>query len=635
MKKERKVWAITLIAFWALTPNQTHARQDSIRSVALQEVIVTATKFAKSSTETGKVVTVIDRVQLERSAGKDLAQLLNEQVGIVVNGAYSNAGKDKAVYMRGAGNAYTLILLDGIPLNDPSGINGGAYDLRLLSLDQVERIEIVKGSQSTLYGSEAMAGVINIISRNAGVKPIQAQAGLSYGSFNTRRGNAAVMGSTDVLDYNVSYQKMKTDGISEALDEANAGFDKDGAVQDAIQAAVGIKPMGNFSIRPFARYNRFNGDYDAGARTDDRQSNFETALFNWGASSQYTFKKGSVQALFGKENSDRTFNSAFGKFEYKGIFQHAEVFGRYNVNEKTQVIAGLNHQSWKLVEQTSPATEESTTIVSPYASLFLKPITNLSVELGTRFNSHSQFGSNATYSFNPSYLINKQAKLFFNLSTGFKAPSLTQLYGQFGANRDLKPERSRSTEAGVQWFSPNGKLNMRAVWFDRKLEDVIIYTGAFRYDNFDQQQDHGAEWEAEVSLYRWMKLQANYTYVTGETQTSRNNQPVEIRGLLRRPKHTLSMQAGFTCGENWFASITAQHFAKRQDQFFDLTDFSTQSVELDSYTLVNVYLENKMANNRVKCFVDVKNLLDADYEEIFGYSTFGINATVGVTLQLN
>jgi Outer membrane cobalamin receptor protein len=192
MKKERKVWAITVIAFWWLAPNQINAQQDSLKTTQLNEVVVTATKFPKSQSETGKVLTVIDQNQIRQSAGKDLAQLLNEQVGMVINGSNSNAGKDKAVYLRGASNAYTLILIDGVPMNDPSGINGGAFDVRLLPLDQIERIEILKGSQSTLYGSDAIAGVINIITRSAGDEKLQASGTLGYGSYNTFKANASV-----------------------------------------------------------------------------------------------------------------------------------------------------------------------------------------------------------------------------------------------------------------------------------------------------------------------------------------------------------------------------------------------------------------------------------------------------------
>src|SRR3954454_1030686 len=215
------------------------AQNDSAQNI-LNEVVVTATKGPKKLSETGKVVTIITKEQIEKSGGKDFAQLLNEQTGITVNGAISNPGKDKLLFLRGATDKYTLILLDGIPLTEPAGV-GGSFDLRLLSLDNIERIEILKGSQSTLYGSNAVAGVINIISKKAETKQPQLKGVATYGSFNTFKGNANISQKTKVLEYDVNYVYYNTDGISEAKDTTGkAGFDKDGFTQHAVQAIVGV-----------------------------------------------------------------------------------------------------------------------------------------------------------------------------------------------------------------------------------------------------------------------------------------------------------------------------------------------------------------------------------------------------------
>ena len=278
MKKERKVWAMTLIAFWWLAPNQTNAQQDSIKSFNLNDVLVTATKFPKSVNETAKVLTVIDEEQLARSSGKDLSQLLNEQVGLVINGANSNPGKDKGVFLRGAGSGYTLITLDGIPVNDPSGV-GGAFDLRLLPVDQIERIEILKGSQSTLYGTDAIAGVINIITRKKGDKPFGTSASVSYGSYNTFKGNVGVSGNSEKFNYHVGYTRFTTNGISEAKDPTGKGdFDKDGYTQNAFQTSLGVNVSKSLSISPYVRYNTFDGRYDAESFTDSKKDNYTSNL---------------------------------------------------------------------------------------------------------------------------------------------------------------------------------------------------------------------------------------------------------------------------------------------------------------------------------------------------------------------
>ena len=255
------------IAADVLISSQLYAQKDSTRN--LDEVFITANKFPNKTSLTGKVLTIITREQLEKSGGKDLAQVLTEQAGLFINGANSNPGKDKSVYLRGAKVDHTLITVDGVPLYDPSGI-GSNFDIRLLSIDNIERIEILKGSQSTLYGSDAVAGVINIITRKGNTKPVSVSGMLSYGSYNTFHGNVAISGSTAKVDYNLNYTYYKTSGINEATDTIKIPHttDKDGYEQNSVYAAIGFKPVSGIRIQPYIRYTKFNGDIDQGAFID-------------------------------------------------------------------------------------------------------------------------------------------------------------------------------------------------------------------------------------------------------------------------------------------------------------------------------------------------------------------------------
>ena len=215
------------------------------------------------------MVTIITQEQLERSGGKDLAQLLTEQAGIFISGANSNTGKDKSIYIRGAGVEHTLITIDGIPVYDPSGI-GSNFDIRNLPLSNIERIEILKGSQSTLYGSDAIAGVINIITKKSSEKSIAGNALVSYGSNATSRGNVGVNGKSGIIDYNAAISFHKTNGINEAINNNNIPVtDKDGFQQTGVQVGLGIKPSEKISIQPFFRYSKIKGDLDQGAFTDE------------------------------------------------------------------------------------------------------------------------------------------------------------------------------------------------------------------------------------------------------------------------------------------------------------------------------------------------------------------------------
>jgi len=631
MKKEGKVWAITSIVLWMLAPDQINAQQDSLAVQQLQEVVITATKFPKSQSETGKVLTIIDEDILNRSGGKDIAQLLNEQVGMVVSGSNSNTGKDKSVYLRGAKNEYTLILLDGVPLNDPSGISGGAYDLRLISLDQVERIEILKGSQSTLYGSDAIAGVINIITKKSEKNSTDFFGTIGYGSYNTLKGNAGVRGSGKHIGYSVSYSGLSTDGISEASETGTMPFDKDGASQNAFQTSIDIKPTESLSIRPFFRYSKFSGQYDGGAFTDDMLNTYKATLMNTGTQASYALKKGAINFQYAYDQTDRIFDGSYGKSEYNGKFHHTELFANFNLASRLQLLTGIASQKYQMLDKTAAEEDPSVVILSPYLSLFSR-FGNFSAEIGGRYNHHTRFGENFTYSFNPSYLMKNGMKLFINLSTGFKAPSLYQLYGEYGANPGLKPERSLSTEAGSQWLSSNKIIELRAVAFTRSIKDVIIYAYPSSL-NLDQQDDMGFELESIFNLNSNLRVKAFYSFVDGKVKTQLTGKDTTYHNLFRRPKHMAGAYLGYQISDQFFVSVNSKFFGKRSDLYFDMETFTSQSVRLQAYALLDLHAEYRLKKFKATFFTDLRNVLNTDYQEVYGYSTMGINISSGINVR--
>jgi len=243
--------------------------QDSAK--ILNEIVVTANKIPQKQSTTGKVVTVISKAQIEKSSGRTVAQLLNEQSGITINGALNNLGANQTVYLRGASAGRTLILMDGIPVYDAS-VNNNYFDLNLLSLNSVESIEICRGAQSTLYGSDAVAGVVNIITVKKDItKPFNVKATSSGGSYATGRGNVQLFGKADKLTYSARYAKLFSGGFSSAYDSTGTqNFDNDKYNSDVAHATVEYRLSSEFSLKTFLQYSRYKTGLDAAAFTDEK-----------------------------------------------------------------------------------------------------------------------------------------------------------------------------------------------------------------------------------------------------------------------------------------------------------------------------------------------------------------------------
>jgi vitamin B12 transporter len=621
----KKIFAVTAIFISSQLVAQQAGLQQEDSSKTLDNVVIIATKYPTKQSNTGKLVSVVTNRQIEQSVGKDLAQVLNEQTGLTVSGSSSNPGKDKSIFFRGASSNYTLILLDGIPLNDPSG-TGGTFDIRLIPLEQIERIEILKGSQSTLYGSNAIAGVINIISKKPTPQKIAGAGLLSYGSYNTFKGNANLSGKTKVIDYNLNYEYFQTKGISEAKDlTGNGNFDKDGFNRQSVQAKVGFFVSDKIKISPYYRFSEFKGNYDTDAFTDGDEK-YHASILNTGLISTIGYSKGVVTVNYGHDFTKLSYNG----YPLGGKFDHAEAYVNHNFNEHLHLLAGLNYQTFRL-----PTPDTTNSIFSPYASLIYHQ-SGFTMELGSRYNKHNRYGDNFTYSFNPSYLFNERIKLFVDISSGYRAPAINELFGPFSANPDLKPETSNTTEGGVQVWALNKKLSALATYFDRDIEHVIIYEYPRGYVNRDRQEDHGVEIEFQYAPDKRWSLKTAYAFVDGEITQKVAGKDTSFHNLIRRPKHTINLFAGYQVTKDLFVSTSVQHFSKRNDIFYNPANFySAEPKVLSAYLLWNAYAEYKLLKNDLVIFADAKNLTNKrNYEEVYGYNVQGFTFNGGIRFKL-
>lgn len=648
---------VTLIALGAII--NASAQKDSSLNKSIDEVVVTATKFPVKTSATGKVITVITKQQLEQSGGKDLSQILNEQAGLQIVGANSNAGKDKSIYLRGARVEHTLITIDGVPVYDASGI-GSNFDIRNLSVDLVERIEILKGSQSTLYGSDAVAGVINIITKkNDGNKEINATGTLSYGSYNTMHGNAGINGKIKNIDYNIGYSQLKTDGINEAASTA-ANADEDGYKQEAFNANFGITASKNIVIKPYLRYTWLKGSLDQGAFTDELDFTYTQKSFQTGVKNEINIGKAKLNILYNYNKIERVYTDdstlsqngfdKYSKGSYNGSEHFVDAYANFGLCKTTKLTIGTDYRS-----STTNQDYMSVGFFGPYktslsgdsikqnqlgiyAALNYNNNLGFNVEAGTRVNHHSVYGSNTVFNINPSYLITDDIKVFANIATAYRMPSLYQLYSEYG-NRDLKPESALSIELGLKHYFENKTIATQLVLFSRDVKDVHFFyynptTFVSQYINQDKQKDLGLEFETQIQASKNTNVKLFYTYVEGFTKTMSAGKEVKVNGLLRRPSNSLGLNISTKPCSKLFASINLQWFGERDDVYFDNTTFATKNVTLHDYALVDVYADYALLKSKLKIFVNARNITNTNYTEIVGYNTMGTNIYGGLKLKL-
>jgi vitamin B12 transporter len=641
MKSKFFVLAATIIS------SQLYA-QDSANTKQLDEVIVTANRLPQKQSSTGKMVTVINQETLQRNAGKNLSEIINYQAGIFINAASNNLGSNPDVYMRGAGLGNTLILVDGVPMNDPSQINN-TFDLNMISLGMVERVEILKGAQSTLWGSDAVAGVINIITKKPGKNTANITGLLSYGSYNTLRGNIGLNGSIKKFNYRVGYDFTSSDGFSTAHDSTGTkGFDKDNFRQNNFQIGLGYQFNDKFSIKTSSNFLKYKGGTDAGAFKDDKDYTVENNntfhhidLSYTVASMQLHLTQSFLKAgrIYTDDSASVGGFAKYSKGEYNGNNSTTELFGNFNLSKKLVLVSGLQmmyqqtSQSYLSISSFGPyktalGDSAKANNFSWYNSVLWKAIGGLDIEAGFRMNNHSIYGNNNTFTFNPSYNINAQLKLFVNISSAYKIPSLYQLYSEYG-NKGLQPEKSTNYELGASLFSKDKKNTIRVAGFKRDIKDLIIFytnpsTFNSQYINRDQQHDYGFEFESKVQLGKIGNWVLNATYVDGEGE----NAGAKTKNLYRRPNFILNTIFTLQPTKKLTVTPSIRYVGNRLKGPYD-----AGPDKMSAYTIVDLYMGYALSKTS-RAFIDLHNISNQEYFDVVGYNSKRFNLMVGISIGL-
>ncbi len=609
----------------------TAKAQDSLTTVQLDEVVITGNKVETPIEKSGKTIYKLNRRQIEANRGKDVTDLLNEIPGIQIDGNFASPGTDIGYRIRGAQSAQTLILIDGIPFNDPSALQQ-TFDLRLLDLDQVESIEVLKGGLSSLYGTGAAAGVINIILKKESKELVSGSLNAEYGSFNTFTSSANLSGTSDKLNYLISGSYRTSDGFSAAEDTLGTeDFDEDGITSMNFLGRLGYQLTDQWSVGLMAAYDKVESGFDAGA-FQDNDSEFDLNLLKLAFSSTYQWTGGSLNSNFSYHTNERTFNSpdffdptSRSISEFNGNALQADILLDQNLTDEIKLLGGINFQrpEW----EPEAADSETFTMVDPYVSL-IYGTNDFNLQLGGRLNNHNLYGSNFAWNINPSYLVDVESgklKLLASYATSFRTPSLSELYsGDFGGflptdagNPDLEPQESETVEFGFELLSESD-LQLGGVYFYRKDQNFIDFVSTFEGGVFDASYQNlagetevdGIELNFNYSIAPELAVAGHYTYTRSLTDGV----------ILRRvPERKFGFSASIRPDENLLLKITHLHVGEVNEN---------TEVTLESFDLFDGFISYSFEQLTIS--VSVNNLFDIDYVDRFGWAAANRNFNLGL-----
>lgn len=589
---------------------------------AEEDIIVTASGFEQPRSETGQAIDIVDRDRLDQLQSPTIADALQTVPGISI-ATRGGLGSQTSAFIRGGSSAQTLVLIDGVRINDLTSPNG-AFDFGALMTGNVGRVEVLRGPNSIIWGSQAIGGVVNVQSI-VPVSGFEGRIGAEYGSYDTKRLNANIAGNSGVLEGSVGGSFVNSDGISALA----GGSERDGYDNLTGNARLKVNVSENFNIDFRSYYNRATVEYDSafgvGANglpiSRNRQfvgyvgANFD--LLDGRMQNRIAYTRTDIKRV----GTDPVVFS-FNNFNVRGAIDRAEYHAAFDLNDAMTLVAGAEYErtfASTSFEGAAPDVARND-VGSGFGQIIVRPVTGLTLTAGIRHDAYSDYGGQTTFGGNAAFTPNEGRTVFrATYGEGFRAPTLTEGQPPFG-NPDLKPETARNFDLGVEHQFLDNKAQVFATYFNRRSNDLITFSAiSFQSENIDKVTATGFEAGLNLTPTDRLDIRAIYTLVDAINRTAGAN--FGNRQALR-PQHSASLTADW---QTPFGLSLGSSLLLIGDSF----DNASNSIRLDGYALVGLRASMPLTDN-LEVYGRIDNLLAADYAVVAGYNSFGRNATVGV-----
>ncbi len=584
----------------------------------LEAITVEGSRLNQTQTEIGSSVSIITAEDLKKLDFDFALDAVAAAPGVTVNqnGSYGGAA---SVRIRGASSGQTLVLIDGVPVGDPS-VTDGSFNFAYLDTDNIERIEVLKGPQSTLWGSDAIGGVVSIVTKQPEER-LGGNAYAEYGSFNTLRGGASIGNANETGDFRLSVSGISADGISKA-DEANGNSEEDGYDSTTLSAKGGLNLPSDARLEATVLWNDAESEYDSyvgGAQgsVGDGDERTENETLSGNVSLKVPLFDDRFENLVMIGYSDITrenFSNGAQSYVAEGDRQIYRYQGTFTVNE-------MNKLSFGAEREETTANDAESSIDGIFGLYEFKPVETLTLTGGIRVDDHDRFGSETSGRVAAAYAPTDQIVVRASWGQGFKAPSIFQstyictFCGLTEPNADLQPESSEAFDIGVDWTSEDGRAKAGITYFDQDTENMIDFSYTAGYDNIAVVKSQGVELYGSYQFTDWLGIAANYAYIDAEDGDGNE--------LSRLPENSGDVTVSLDPEGPFSGAVLVR---------FNGDEANTDSTTLDGWTRVDLTGSYDLTDS-VELYGRVENLFDEEYQQVLGYGTPGLSGSVGIRLR--